>query len=287
MLNQPHMAAANNLFYRAMVRAKFVTSALDEGSSLLNLVSRHFRHQTLASLAALSAICFAFTPNVVAEEFEDVEIRVIRPRYMTKRKKFELGTEMIAIMNQTFVYSFLGSGIINYHFTESFALELTGAYGFSIDKEDKRILDSEFDIQTQILRTKDFLEAAIAWTPIYGKYQLASGRLVYFDTFITVGGGLTGVNYTYDHCIPPEKLPANMRDSAPPVPSEKTVHYPSVVGGIGQRFFVSKSTSFKWDVKSHAFFYDLKDGDCNPETAESKTDNQINITLQLGASRFF
>jgi outer membrane beta-barrel protein len=221
------------------------------------------------------------------EEFENVEIRVIRPRYMTKRKRFELGTEFVAIMNQTFVYSFLGSGIINYHFTESIGLELTGAYGFSIDKEDKRILDSEFDIQTEILRTKDYLEAAIAWTPIYGKYQLASGRLVYFDTFVTLGGGLTGVEYTYDHCIPPEKLPEAMRASAPAVPAPKTVHYPTVVGGLGQRFFVSKSTSFKWDVKSHAFFYDMKDGDCNPEFAQSQSKNHFNITMQIGASRFF
>ena len=27
---------------------------------------------------------------------------------------------------------------------------------------------------------------------VYGKWQLPSGKLVYFDTFITAGGGMTG-----------------------------------------------------------------------------------------------
>ena len=91
---------------------------------------------------------------VKAEEFKDYEIRVIRPRYFTKAKRFELGSQALVVMNQTFIYTYLLSGILTYHFNESMALELSGAYGFSVDKDDKRVLKEDFAIRTAILRTQ-------------------------------------------------------------------------------------------------------------------------------------
>ena len=219
------------------------------------------------------------------ERFEDEEIRVIRPRYFNKRKKLELGAQFSAIMNETFIYTFLASGLASYHLTEFLGVELSAAIGTNIDKEDKRVLFDEFKIKTNIFRTFYTTEAALLWTPIYGKWQLASGRLVYFDTFLLGGVGITGIDWKYnDICTEPE-------EGDPPLPADKVAQYPTFVFGVGQRYFLSKNTAIHWDLRGHSLQYKSLDAVCNPEAAEAAgiggTDIHNNITVHFGASKFF
>ncbi len=214
------------------------------------------------------------------EQFDKYEIRVIRPKYFSKTGRLETGAQMSVVMNQSFIYTYLATGILDYHFSESLALEGSAAYGFSIDKDDKKALDSGFKIKTQILRTQYFMEGALLYTPVYGKYQLSSGRVIYLDTFFSAGAGLTGVNYLYDHC--PKVADGNPTDP----PAANTKSYPTFAFGAGQRIFMDKKTSLRWDVKAHMFSYNTRDGGCDPETAESKSQVQTNITMQLGAGYF-
>lgn len=226
------------------------------------------------------------------ERFDDFEIRVIRPKFFSKKKRFELGAELTAIMNQTFIYTYLATGLLTYHFSEQLGLEMAGSFGFSIDKEDKATLKNSFDIKTQIIRTRYILGGSLVYTPMYGKYQLKSGRLIYFDTFITGGAGLTGVEYLFDHCIDPNEDIASptKRDTYininGPKPAPKTVSYPTGSIGIGQRLFISRTIGLRWDVRDYIFPYDLKDGACSPNAA-SASQIHNNVTLQLGASKFF
>ncbi len=124
-----------------------------------------------------------------AERFKDTEIRVIRPRYFNKGKRFELGGALNVIMNESFIYTYMATGIVAFHLNEDWAIEGSASYGLNIDREDKRILFDEFEIKTQLFRTKYQAELAIQYTPIYGKWQLPSGRLIYFDTYLTAGVG--------------------------------------------------------------------------------------------------
>jgi outer membrane beta-barrel protein len=215
------------------------------------------------------------------EKFEDYEIRVIRPKYFQKSGRFELGAQFNAVMNETFIYTFLATGLMTYHFNEILAIEGAASYGFSINKEDKRILFDEYRVRTQIFRTTYMLEAALQWTPIYGKWQLPSGRLVYFDTFLAGGGGLTGVEWKYsDFCSTPA---AGTYD----LPADTLKSYPTFLIGGGQRFYVRRDVAVKWDIRSHWVMYDKLDAECNPEAASSSSDLHTNITMQLGASKFF
>lgn len=220
-----------------------------------------------------------------ADRFDSYEIRVIRPRFMQKRQRFELGAQLVSVMNDTFVYTFLASGLLTFHFTESWALETAGAYGFSLDRESKEILFDDFDIKTQVFRTQYFGQAAVLWTPAYGKVQLPEGQLVYFDTFLAMGGGMTGVEWRYsDFCQKPD---FERNPDADPVPSDATLTYPTFVYGIGQKIFRSRSSALRWDLRSHMIFYDDADGSCTPSTAESASETQNNITLHVGISKFF
>lgn len=215
--------------------------------------------------------------------FDNYEIRVIRPKFFSKTGRLELGGEFHAIMNQTFVYSFLATGILDYHFNEMFALEVNGSYGFTVPKEDKRLLQQDFTIETQIVQTQYQLMLAGLWTPVYGKYQLSSGRLIYFDTFLTLGGGLTGVEHTYDHCKANDK-PGQV---ATVVPANHTQSYMTGLVGIGQKFFLNKNTALRWDVRLSGLSIPAVDQSCTPEyevSGESKT--HFNTAMQFGASYF-
>ena len=220
-----------------------------------------------------------------AERFENVEIRVIRPRYFNKRKRIELGGQLAGIMNETFIYTFIASGPMTYHFSETIGLELGASLGVNIDKEDKRLLFDEFEIKTKIFRHAYSAHGAILWTPVYGKWQLPGGRLIYFDTFITVGGGMTGINWQYsDFCTEPD---FTKNANATPVPADATLSYPTMIIGAGQRYFLSKKSAVRWDLRNNSLFYEKNDTECDPVNGDSGSDVHNNITLSLGVSKFF
>ena len=247
-----------------------------------------FQKFTILSLVLTELILYSL-PILVSydqahandERFSNFEIRVIRPRFFSKRGKFELGTEGVVITNQTFIYTYLASGILTYHFTESLGLELSGTLGTSIDKEDKTILETDFNIKTQIIRTKTIYSGSILWTPIYGKYQLASGRLIYFDTYLIGGFGTTGVEYQFDHCVKNEGDEFDIR-------SDYIAQYPTFTIGVGQRFFLDRKSSFKWNLRNHSLQINSADGTCTEDPdIEGINSIHYNLTMQIGYSRFF
>jgi outer membrane beta-barrel protein len=233
---------------------------------------------SVSLLLAGCVLSYAQESRAETGDFGAYEIRVIRPRYMTKRNRIELGSQAGLIMNQSFIYTLMLSGMVDYHFSEMFALELGAGKGISIDKEDKRILKDEFEITTSLLPTDYTFNGGLLWTPMYGKTQLPSGYLVYFDNFISLQGGLTGIHYDYDRCKDGKnKVPA-------PPPTTKS--YPSLNVGFGQKFFISQSTSIRWDARANMFSYDRADGECVTGGA-SESALQTNMMLQFGASTFF
>jgi outer membrane beta-barrel protein len=226
---------------------------------------------------------FFITQALADERFSDYEIRVIRPRFFQKQKRIELGTQFNLVMNDQFVYTFLASGLATFHFTESWALEGSGAYGISFDKSDKKILIDDYRITTEVFRVQYWMEASVIYTPIYGKIQLSKGDMVYFDTFLLGGGGLTGVNWQYsDYCQLSE-----VAENQVPIPTDQTKSYPSMNYGLGQRVFRDQNTALRWDLRGRSVFYNSLDASCDQVNAQSESKTQHSITLQMGISRFF
>ncbi|SMF62270.1 outer membrane beta-barrel domain-containing protein [Pseudobacteriovorax antillogorgiicola] len=242
--------------------------------------------KSVAGLLCLSFSC----GDVLADQFEDVEIRVIRPRFFNKSNRLELGAELSTIMNETFIYTFMATGLAAYHFSESLAIEASLSYGFNVNKEDKRILFDEFEIKTQIFRTQFNGELALQWTPIYGKWQLASGRLIYFDTYVQGGFGTTGINWQYsDFCDEPD---FEQNPDAEALPEDTTISYPTFMVGAGQRYFVSKTQAYKLDFRVHRFLYNTLDAECSPQQVQESGEFKDGfphdtITLHFGTSFFF
>lgn len=240
---------------------------------------------TCLGVAAWCALVLLATPAAAeGGRFDGYEIRVIRPRFMNKTGRIELGAESAVILNQAFIYTFMVSGLLDYHFSETWALELGGAYGFSIDKADKTLLFKDFGIHTAIQRTQYIASAGALWTPVYGKTQLSNGQVVYFDSFITAQVGLTGINYKFEQCTGGPSL--NGQPDTTPQPAPVTKGYPSVSIGAGQKYFVSQDYAIRWEVRDNIFAFPALDGACPGSTA-SGSELKNNITLQIGASTFF
>lgn len=215
----------------------------------------------------------------VVGRFEKFEIRVIRPKYFTKKGKFEVGAQFVAIMNETFIYTFMASGILSYHFAENLGVSMSLGAGFTIDKEDKRVLFDEFNIRTKIFRTRYNYILDLMYTPLYGKWSYSRNKVIYFDTFLEVGGGLTGIEWKKtDYCNPDQVL-GDIED--------RTVPYPTFNVGLGQRYFVSKSTAIRWDFKASRLFYNIADSECDSaNTNVSGSGSHDSILVQIGLSRF-
>lgn len=254
-------------------------------SSLMALLAFAFLQSVLMTRPAFAEDAGA--PSAEAERFKNTEIRVIRPRYFNKAKRFELGAAVNAIMNESFIYTFMATGLATFHFSEEWALEGSLSYGLNVDREDKRVLFDEFDIKTQIFRTQYQMELALQYTPIYGKWQTPSGRLIYFDTYLTAGLGQTGVSWQYDDfCEAP-------LDGAEALPSNTVKGYPTFMVGAGQRYFISRTASYRFEIKFHRFLYNEIDAECSPIKAQasgqqfdSGASHDV-ITILLGISRFF
>lgn len=216
---------------------------------------------------------------VIAEDADlnDLEIRVIRPRYIDKGGHLEVGLQLSNIVNQDFVNIFMFSGLLQYHFIHSLGMEIGGAYGLVAKNVEYNILeDNLFSIKIKKYNPNYLVDGGFNWSPFYGKFQVASGLLLYFDTFISVGGGLTGIQLSYEHCGFEDGEEAFLPDSIQALSGRV---------GIGQHFFIDAQNSIRWDFKYNMFFLDQAHGECE-EGAESNELLESNFVLKLGYSFF-
>ena len=91
---------------------------------------------------------------------------------------------------------------------------------------------------------------------------------------------MTGIDYQYDHCQ------ASSSGTTVTPPAANTKGYFGGIIGIGQRFFIDKNTSLRFEVRDNIFSVNERDGSCDPEFAADKATAINNVTMQVGASRF-
>lgn len=241
-----------------------------------------------ALFAVAAGMIIASAPDAAADSrFSHYEIRVIRPRHFVKSGTFEVSGGLMNLTNQSFVYSLLGVAGAGWHFDESWAIELQGAYGSSFDKSDKRLLSDRFNINTVVLRTESLLNARLSFTPAYGKVNLPDGDIIYFDTYFSAGVGSTGVRYSYDHCDKPSDYPSDVAARIPEPPTERTVAYQTGILGAGQRWFTGEHSSVKVGLDFQRFLYAPSDGSCAPSEPDDAQQFHDNVFLFAAWAKYF
>jgi outer membrane beta-barrel protein len=219
------------------------------------------------------AVCVAWAPRAwsagnseLQNQFGNFEIRVIRPKYFQKSVRLEIGANVGAVMNKSFTYTYLPAAKLGLHMTEWLELFGEGAAGITINKSDCTELGTKFNIEPIVDEVELLAGGGVALTPIYGKYQLSSGEVVYFDWFLTAGGGMANMKKREQGCKPPVKGDV-VRQSTP----YSKIHFNF---GTGQRYFLNKTTALNWGLR----FFMI------PNTVDSINEN---VTLSFGSSYYF
>ncbi len=150
------------------------------------------------------------------------DIAVINKKYLPKTGRFELSAQLMVGLNNAF-FSNLGLKLnADYYFNEKWGIELSYMGLIDSERDITKNLSSERDIETKsFVLPQSYYGAAIKWSPIYGKMALFEDRIVSFDWFFTLGGGMT------------ETV----------IEAEPTLHV-----GFGQFLALNKNWAFRWGV---------------------------------------
>ena len=207
--------------------------------------------------------------------FSNFQINVIRPKYFQKSMRLELGLSIAPIVNQTFSYPIIGNSFINFYVNDF--IGLVSNYGMikTLDKTDKVILTENFGISTQSLNLQEYYDFGMSLIPIYGKYQLADGALIYFDTFIEMTAGSMGINHDYASCL--EK--GITREA-------QLKNYEAYGIAFGQKFFRTKKSVLTWKTKFVNFSYPVVDTLCTDNPEITDVSSTLNVNLEFAYSIF-
>lgn len=209
--------------------------------------------------------------------FDDFEIRVIKNKFFQKSLRLELSGGLSAIMNQSFLYTYLGGVGLAFHFNEQFGLLGEAFLGQTVRKGDCDVLGSNFRIDPVVQEVKNYFGGSLLYTPVYGKFQLASGRVIYFDWFFEAGGGGANIRAGGLGC-------AEGGTTSEENPVEGFAL--AIQGSTGQRIFLNENVSLNWRVRLMRAEGVQNDGSDSAETTGLGGGGQNYVTLNLGVSYF-
>ena len=210
----------------------------------LNEGGRKGSLQSLSDLAGLST-------------FSD--IAVIQRRFLLKTGRFEGFLGSALLMNESFFTNIGGVLKVGYYFSEKWGIEGNLFILSSSEKDVTRSLAQRNVVTESLVTPNMYYGLDLKWVPIYGKMAFFNERIIPFDFYFTIGGGLTGIEQ------------AGVSTTAS-----------TIKVGTGQMFAIRKWLNIRWDFSWHFFKPEV---DPSATTNASGTSN--NLFILLGLSSFF
>ncbi len=202
---------------------------------LLSQISRKISASFLCA-----ALLFLNSTSYANEAFKDNEIRVIKNKSFQKKFRLEADLSVGAIMNKSFIYTYMGVMDLGFHVSESFSVFGQAGYGITLNKTDCTVLGTKFGIEPLVTVMNWTAGGGLGYTPIYGKYQLSSGDVIYYDWFFTASAGIANVTRRNRGCVP-----ANENKEPDPTGSLTVFGFTT-----GQRVFVDQHLSLNWNFRA-------------------------------------
>lgn len=183
--------------------------------------------------------------------FENISI--LQRRYLPKTFRGELNLALSSIMNNQFFYLGGGAGHLGFFVREDHGFGIEGYGMFHKGK----LVSSEFVggpnriIPYNLIVSQFYGGGYYKWSPIFGKFAVFNKKIIYFDMFFTVGGGMTKTISG----ITPELKHLMKVDEEPPEPAQEW--FPTGSLGLGQVFTINQSFGWDWHLKWFFYFYNL------------------------------
>ena len=203
----------------------------------------------------LSWISFAASKKKISESQirlkRGSEIGVVQKKVFTKKLRFEFTPAILGtVINDPFIKTYIYGVGVSAHLNDYFGIEGLYFLTNTDDNDLNRSLQNDYGKSVVAGRTKSFYSVNILWTPIYGKFALFSDYIIHMDTYFTVGYGTTKTHLA----------------------SSGTKNI-----GIGQRYFVNKWLSFRFDLRNYL----------HNETRLTTKIEKKNLMILFGTSIFF
>jgi hypothetical protein len=214
--------------------------------------------------------------SLADEDFKRVEIRVVRDRYFQKSLRPELGLGVYASLNKPYLQTVMAQAGLAFYPFEILGIGVDGGLSGSFNKEVCYTLGREFSIEPVITPLQWVAGGKLELAPIYGKYQLPSGDVLYFDWLFKVGAGRGGIYTRKQGCRPAQYVAATDNTNTAQV---SVMEYNA---STGQRFFLNKNIALQWNI----LFYLVEPYPVDGYKPGFGDYDQI-LFLSLGASYFF
>ena len=126
-------------------------------------------------------------------------IKVVQKKFFLKYRRLEATPMFALIPSDVFLRRYMFGANIAYHVSEIFSIEFFGAYSPNLGDADKKntgqyLLDC-CSLQASISRVMMVLQLDMGISPIYGKVELGNARIINYDIYVLLGGGIV---YTHD-----------------------------------------------------------------------------------------
>lgn len=173
------------------------------------------------------------------------DVAVVQKRLFAKDGRLEFTVFGGVIPNDPFLTYIPVGGRFNYYFIESLSVEVAGAYtgeGVRIESDLATFLKNNPDIKANVdLLDKQIwrANAAVVWSPFYGKMALANANLSHFDINLVAGLGV----------VQTESPPRHSSIST----QTQTEIKPEGTLGAGLRFFMTESVTLRLDYRQGIF----------------------------------
>jgi outer membrane beta-barrel protein len=172
-----------------------------------------------AMLFSFSAVAYSQT-GIYRKSTESDE--VVLNKLYPKKGRVELSLPNVgAILNQSYIDTYVISGSINYYWNEAWGMGVEGVYALNQDRSERECIENFYNNNDYKapqtcggpgglgggvmnnygpayvpIREYNYLFGAHAiWSPVYGKQIFALAATGHFDLFISMGGGMAFSTY--------------------------------------------------------------------------------------------
>ena len=202
-------------------------------------------------------------------------VSIIQKRYLPKTFRGEFNFSITSAINHTYFYLAGARLAAGWFLREDHGFGIEGI-GFLPAWKKNLAVEMEAPpngicVSTNVF-SKYYLGLYYKWSPVFGKFSLTDSKIIYFDMYLTVNGGMSKLFQG-----PKEECP--QRGGDPGSLPDKL--FPSGGLGLGQIFALSQNWAFNWDLKWNYTMYEFEGGN------QAGKKHDMGINLLIGFNYYF
>jgi len=180
-------------------------------------------------------------------------IRALSRKKFLKRGRFALNPFVGASTNDQFFTHYNLGTRLGYHIVENLALEVGGAFLFSVPNEQTiAIVRNQKNAVNADSRLFGYADVGITFSPVYGKFAVLNEWIINFDGFVSAGLGAV-------------------------IDSGESIANPTMEVGIGARAFVTRWLVVRADLRNYVY----------PQDANQLSTLQTLLMFNVGVGIYF